>query len=49
MKIKNIYGKKINVLGKPLEPDEIRELTTKEAKMSEIKKLITHKYIEEVK
>ena len=49
MKIKNIYEKKINVLGKLLEPDEIREITTAEAKTTEIKNLFKHKYIEEVK
>ena len=48
MKIKNVYGKKINVLCKPIEPEEIRELTKEESKTNEIKKMIKQKYLEEV-
>ena len=45
MQIKNIFGKKINVLGEPLEPDEIVDVP-KASK--EIKKLINNKYLVEV-
>lgn len=49
MDIKNIYKRKINVLGKELKPDEFRELTSEEVKSNEIKTLIRNKYIEKVK
>lgn len=48
MKIKNIYGKRINVLNKPLEYNEVMEITTEESKTNEIRNLFKQKYIEEV-
>lgn len=46
MKLKNIFGKKINVNGKPREADEVFE---EKGNASEVNNLIAHGYLEEVK
>jgi len=57
-KFKNIYGKQINVLTKPMKPEEILELELPEktikntyrekSEIQEIINLLTQKYIQEI-